>query len=807
MTTANDLTNAANSLLSFIQTRTQALERLETQFIALSQPENASASGALAEFNKLAKLRDAESDIWNRNTQYTSFIQLYNSAPESAKTEAVKALKNSVVSNADSYVVLGRNQRNVTIPATKQAIQNAVRGVAPNDTPLQPPQPTREPGQPGRPAPPNPNLPGRRLKNPLGWFSSYTYQLTLYMMSQQGYTDYVNQGKNFVPRNGSRIIAQSGGTPKDRRPLNMPFDYYIDNLRIEQAITGKDTQTATNTTEAAFTIIEPYGFSLITKLKLVSADLSTPSTGGHNIDGAKLTNPMKNFFVIGIRFYGYDEEGNIMSGDKVYDGSPLDPNWQGGTDGQAVFERFIDFTVSDFKFKIDGKATIYNVSGVVGGPGQAAGTKRGMINSNLQMQAKTVKEALAQLMDKLNKDQQLLVDSKKIKYKNNYAILGINDNLDRTQYPLPPGLDAIFNSSMILPENKAKNQSGTSTAQNTTQVNEKKGANSTPNIAKNLKEINRDTPVLQAIQQIISGSTYLRDAMTEVNKTQTEPNNPGQGTNVNTPDTQKRLRWYNVSPQVSEGKYDPNTADYAYDILYIIRPYETPVVNATYVSATGKYPGPHKRYEYWYTGQNSEIISYEQSFDLLYWMPGLNPAVDKDGKGTQAGQTSVVPQKASGADRTGFQDKGKEAQNTFITDLFDPKAYTDVKMTILGDPDYLMQTTESIKGLNQAYRKYYGSDNFTINPNGGQVFVEVDFNEAIDYDTDKGFLDVNDSIRFWDYPKELPIKGVSYQLIKVTHNFQNGKFTQVLNMQINNFGYPPPKEPEKPKPPGATGPT
>lgn len=800
MTTANDLTNAANSLLSFIQARNQALASLETQFLALGQPENASAPGALQEFNRLAKLRDVESDLWNKNTQYTSFIQLYNSAPESAKTDSVKTLKNSVVSNADSLITLGRNQRTVTIPNTKQAIQNAARGTAPNDTPVQPP-PNLNPGPVFRPRPRDPNLPGRRLKNPLGWFSSYTYQLTLYMMSEQGYNEYLSNGKVFVPTNGSAIIAQSGGTPSNRRPQNMPFDYYIDNLKIEQHITGKDTGTPTNISNMSFQITEPYGFSLITKLRDVSAGLQANSTGGYNVDGAKLTNPLKRFFVIGIRFYGYDQEGNIMRGDNQYDGMQLDPNWQGATEGQAVFERYLDFTVKEFKFKIDGKATVYNIAGASGGPQEAAGVKRGMLGSNLQIQAKTVREALKQLMDKLNEDGQTQVDSKKIKYRNNYTILGINDNLDRTANPLPPGLDIIFNSSMVLPENKAKTATGTSTAQTTQQVNENRSANVTPNVATNLKQINRDTPVLQAIQMIISSSTYLRDAMVEVNKTQVEPNDPGAGTNINKPDTQKRIRWYNVSPQVSDAKYDPNTGDYAYEILYIIRPYETPVVTSAYAGKGGQYPGPHKAYDYWYTGQNSEVISYEQNFDNLYFQVSLNPAVDKDGKATGGGQWSQTGNKATGRDRDGMQDKGKEAQNTYMTDLFDPGAYTKVKMTILGDPDYLMQTSESTNGLNQAYRKYYGNDQFTINPNGGQVFVEVDFKEAIDYDTEKGFLDINDSIRFWDYPpdKAAQIKGVSYQLITVNHTFQNGKFTQVLEMNINNFGN---AIPEPARPPG-----
>lgn len=797
MTTSNDLTNAANSLLTFIRARNTAIQNLETRFIALGQPAAASQPDALNNFNRLVVERDVESNIWNENVQYTSFIQLYNSAPESSKTDAVKALKNSVVGEANSLIELGRNQRATTIPTTRQAIQNALRGVKPDATIIQPRQPYNggeEGGSLQTSSQTDPNGPGRRLKNPLGWFASYTYNLSLYMVSQDGYNTYLNNGRRFVPPIGSAIIAQSGGSPAERRPQNMPFDYYIDNLKIEQNISGKDTGTSTNLTNISFTITEPYGFSFITKLRDVSAGLNAQSTGGLNTVGATI-NPIKQFFIIGIRFYGYDDKGNIMRGDNEYDGMRLDPNWQGTTEGQAVFERFIDFTLKDFKFKIDGKATIYNISGAGAGTGEGAGVKRGALNTPLKVEAKTVGEAFSQLIKKLNADGQVLVENKQIKYRNNYKIFGLNDDgtVDRSQ-PLPEGLDALLTSSMVIPENQPKDRTSSSDAQNISEVNDKKSVSSVPNNTKHQQTINRDTPVLQAIQELIVNSSYIRDAMKKVYKAEIEVDDVRRTENYNKPDTQKRVRWYNVSPQVSEGKYDPNTGDYAFEILYIIRPYDTPVVNSAYSDKTPPYPGPHKRYDYWYTGKNSEIISYEQTFERAYFLIALDPAADSNQSATQNNQSSVVPGKETGMNTTGSQNQGLEAQNTYVTSLFDPKAYTDIKMTILGDPDYLMQTSESTEGLNEAYRKYYNNDGFTINPNGGQVFVEVDFKEAIDYNTDKGFMDINESILFYKYPPNLArkIKGVSYQVKTVHHSFQNGKFTQVLDMFINMFGESPP---------------
>jgi hypothetical protein len=119
--------------------------------------------------------------------------------------------------------------------------------------------------------------------------------------------------------------------------------------------------------------------------------------------------------------------------------------------------------------------------------------------------------------------------------------------------------------------------------------------------------------------------------------------------------------------------------------------------------------------------------------------------------------------------------------------LFDPGAYAKAKISILGDPDYLAQETPS--SINQVYKQFYKSDGFTINPNGGHVFIEIDFKEAVDYKNSDGLMDINSSIYFWNYPPSVAnkIKGVSYMVLEIEHTFKGGKFEQTLNCSINTF--------------------
>jgi hypothetical protein len=263
-------------------------------------------------------------------------------------------------------------------------------------------------------------------------------------------------------------------------------------------------------------------------------------------------------------------------------------------------------------------------------------------------------------------------------------------------------------------------------------------------------------------------------------------------------------------------------------MTYVIQTYETPVIDSAYANPGAKYYGPHKRYSYWYTGKNTEILQYTQQMDNLYYNVALNggtgtntdesatggnnanagppgTAAGSSGNATN-GPTNVakVPNKRTSQPRLGKLGVGMEAQNNYLTSLYDPGAYAKAKITIMGDPDFLIQDSSSSQ--NEIYSKFYGGDGFTINPNGGQVFIEVDFKEPIDYNNDTGYLDINNSILFWKYPENVSkqIKGVSYQVITVTSTFSGGKFTQTLDTVINDFGDTSAQQTDQARPPDSS---
>jgi hypothetical protein len=521
----------------------------------------------------------------------------------------------------------------------------------------------------------------------------------------------------------------------------------------------------------SFNIYEPYGFSFITKLNNAADILKKKSKLK---DYKSLSNSTKQFFVLGIRFQGYDENGKEISAVSTYNQDTFDVTGDSG----GVFERFFDIRITDFKFKLDGKMTVYNITAATVAPKAGFGVKYGRIDRGARVEGSTVEDVLRGtkgLLTSLNEQQVLQTK------KNGEGSIA---NVYKLRY-LGTAESEIGAASIVSIADLDKSKLPMSVAENIKQVNDAVSVSAIPNTNSRTITFANDVSIMQAIGSIVSQSSYLENALTEVIKSDTEPPQPGQGTATVKDPNPRTIKWYNLGAEVKCLGFDNIVGDFAYEITYVIQPYETPMVTSPYAGKTSKYYGAHKRYEYWFTGKNSEILNYEQAMNNSYFLPAMNPTGSPASQGGGA-DIATVPGKRQNEDRTGKLDIGKEAQNSYLTSLYDPGSYATAKITILGDPDYLMQDSPS--SINQVYRQFYGKG-FTINPNGGQVFIEIDFKEAEDYNNDTGLLTVNDSILFWKYPKEIAsqVKGVSYMLVEVISSFSKGKFTQELDCVINQF--------------------
>lgn len=634
------------------------------------------------------------------------------------------------------------------------------------------------------------SVPGRRLYNPLGKFPTYTYNLTLYMVSPKAYDEFIFSGRlklNVTEGGGALIIAQSGGinATTQTRAKGFGLDYYIDNLRIITATSGKDNGTSTNTTELEFQITEPYGFSFVSNLKAASDQLIADS----KVQGLdKLGNAARQFFIIGIRFTGFNEDGTPASSDQ-----------------EPLFERFYDVAITGMSFKLDGKATVYNVKAASMAPGTAFGTKRGVWTTGGKLKGTTVYDILTNMMETLNKQSaDSLKAAKSTTKPNKYSFKFMGEGVGETEADQrrSPIFKSLMKSETEIGKAKLVGNTPDNTGQRPVSTDQGK-----PNTTASEITIPSGTPILQAFELIISRSAYIEDAFKTLQTSALE-NNPQktQGTTQLTTDNQGVVRWYNVSAQCTNAEFSKELGDFTWDILYIFTVYETPVVINPYSNLGIKYYGPHKRYNYWYTGQNSEIISYNQNLDLTYFNVAVNVTDQNINAPPSQNDPPTAPSQPQNAPATDTQNTQSAGKKAYITSLFDPGAYANASVRILGDPDYLMP--ESTTSVQSVYSQFYGPDGYTINPNGGQVFVEIDFKEPEDYgfkrdsdlsyfSTDNGLLSLNEQIQFWPYQKEIDeiVEGVSYQVWNVKSTFSQGKFEQDLSLIINQFpGYQSPEE-------------
>jgi hypothetical protein len=233
--------------------------------------------------------------------------------------------------------------------------------------------------------------------NILDQYASYTYSLSWYLMTPDAYNAALKSDKKDL--NGYYLLAQSGGastaqgsvtsngtttttTSAGRSPY-FNLDYYLDNLVLEQVLSSNpQSKGAAKTATLSFTVTEPNGITLISNLFEACNDLFK-TTGKIN------TNTVANYasatFCMVIRFYGYDENGNM-----VY---PIAKK-TGSTDRKAAVEKFVFFIITEIKLNVGNRIIEYKVTGASPDTVTALSSNRGSIPNQFNFSGATVSDIL-----------------------------------------------------------------------------------------------------------------------------------------------------------------------------------------------------------------------------------------------------------------------------------------------------------------------------------------------------------------------------------------------------------------------------
>lgn len=632
--------------------------------------------------------------------------------------------------------------------------------------------------------------PGARKTNPLNGFISSAYCISLYMVTPEFYNQMIASNPPATlsrTGNGVYVVAQSAGISNtfDNRLLTLNgqlgrgqpgLDYFIEDLSLTTLFPGGPNR-ASVASAIKFKIVEPVGFTFMQKLRVASDNICKLSSMLKSTKYPPL--PINQNFILGIRFYGYDSSGNII----MPKGSSLN------SDSNSVAERFIPIRIASMKFKIDDKATIYSCEANQLPEQVAFGSNAGVIKSKTELSGRTVGEVLGastspsktavSLVKYVNAFNQTQKDQNNIAKPNTFTVEFIGD------------AKTLIGNAKLVDDDEF--ESVLTAASNTKKTNEstvKESFNATTlNVNSRTISIAAGTSISQVIDNIIIKSSYISDATKQIFSGSPETKSVRNSAT-------KALKWYSINPVTKITGRDDATNDWVYDVSYQISLYEVPYIRNQYVANTTQYPGAYKVYNYMYTGLNTEVLEYEQTYDSLYYIP-ISPSSGINGN-TNGKNKEVSKQVQAGvnSDATmGKTNRGSEINDNIRASLYSPGDQAIARMKVIGDPDListvvgtdLKKTNDSQGGSNspqQAATKWYGAD-YTVNPTAGQMFIQIVFNVAEDYLTN-GLMDVSDKIQFYtsNDVQRSGIKGVIYKLYQVESNFMKGMFTQQLEAVI-----------------------
>jgi len=720
--------------------------------------------------------------------------------------------------------------------------------------------------------------------NILDKFASNTWAASVYLLSPQQYTAMVRSKKKQV--NGYNLLFQSGGapnnvggfqgalapgySPKDvgeganqgvaagvpvkgvpdagRNPA-FNQDFYIDSITFDNLLPGKQTQGAHSVSTLKFTVTEPGNITLLDRIYAAVKDMA------QTLGSSKEINYTAAQYLMVIRWYGYDINGNLIHGTRANDKTAL-------SDPKAIVEKFIPFTIRQINWSVTSKLVNYEFECVPVGQSVAGGTRRGTIPYDVQLSAQTVGELLsgnavyASLNSKLQQDASgrktastdprsftavtVAEPARVATPATQSSVRSVDNSIAATGAPPPKTNSAPTNKTTLksglagamteYAEKLVSNERVYEAADTYRVVFDQSAkdiqdativlpgtiidqdgvpmgvpAEDNPNQSlspakngMNVKarnwSITAGQQMLQAIDLAIRNSSYIYQQGLTIYDSDS-------GKEISNPKAAgKKMKWYKVSMQATPGEYDPARNDFAYDITYIISAYDIPNFESKYFPL-GNFRGVHKRYPYWFTGENTAVLDFTANFNAAYNMtvsggPDVDSADAQLRKKVTSNTRDLVKYSyspASSETRQGGKLKGTESSANAAEYLYAVDQPGGSTLKIIGDPAWIQQGS-LCGGITETDMSSTPFDvDGTINFDSSQVLFEIAWQRPEDYDINTGVA--NPYARPGNTPGQ-PVQTNVYQATKVTNELHGGKFEQTITGILYHIPVPDAKKAE-----------
>lgn len=681
--------------------------------------------------------------------------------------------------------------------------------------------------------------------NPLHDYASYTYSIALYILTKSDINVLTRSPEEWTPGAGrtKTCLIASGGKNTGPYVRNEHFtdDFYFDSLKMTTVIGLNNRSKASNAIEISFTILEPYGVSLLDRIINVAGDIEAPNFKAMP-------------YLLEVDFYGYNDTGKATKIEKQ--------------------RKRIPIKIIEIKIKVGTKGAEYAVKAVPWNH-QALSQTAATTPINLEVKASTVGEffynnqadqvAVTATNNAKNSAKSDLQRAEEIKRtqtaetdnQSDAETARLNRQAGNTSQPVKESADArklnddsitknrgivnhafavssycggvnawftdlvlrkqrgtkdeirvefvtsppdcpydIASSKITVPNNKDLTRSATK---------EDKPADAAAAAAKDANKVFTDasafavsagTSITQVIDMVMRNSTYITDQVKD----------PQNATPQSLAEKEGRpLWWYKIIPSVEVGPYDYALNKFSSITTYHVVPYR--VYDSKHPNGPSVAPqGSVKKYQYSYTGRNRDILDFQIDFDTLFYTAVTAGAAkwesaqitkaeqQKDESAKVAAESqpaaaelvnrqtqlvSTQPQTTGGG---GTQNGVKPVLAADMQKSQYSNSRGDMlnlKLKIVGDPELIKQ--DDIY-TNPAQGGYADQSRTTgVMSNGSIVMDSGEVLAQVEFKTIVDMDPATGTPRKDQYSKNSVFSGL-YRILTVDNLFQSGKFEQTVDM-------------------------
>jgi hypothetical protein len=665
------------------------------------------------------------------------------------------------------------------------------------------------------------------LPNVLHSYASYTYGLSLALLTEIEYNLIQEKGE-YKP---NRVLIASAGRynniPGPTQFIRSPYfkeDFYFDGFKLDTVVGLNAESRSTNAIKYDFTLIEPYGFTLIDRIINLANSL-------------EVSNYLDMPYLLQIDFFGMDDSGQItgvipdttkripiriLKLDVKITNRGAEYAIMGTPYNHSAFDLTTLSVPTIVEVEAKTVAQFFQSDVVQGDTTNTTGQREKGIttpdgvfqplsNINQSLLSTQTRRQLGLFATSfgtaLNNHQKSLVIDGKIEYADKYFF-----NIDPDI-----ALKKFVEGSFSTPKNAGMviiNSGSGLTKDNNTRKGDIGSDHSSYTLDSRLFTINPGTYIDQVISWVIRNSEYVTeqivipedfvDKQDYIDKLAEKKNSP--------------LKWFKVVPEIKLGPFDRIRKIFSREITYNIQKYE--VRNLKIPLGPGGIAGrqkpPVKSYEYIYSGKNNDIIDLDIKFNALYYTALTtyrssaaklaqppDPRIaeqDENPKGVQIGSVqdpnAIMPMvmKSQVADTRSTTGSGAITPIQIAVSDLEASLLTlsqadmlHVHLKIIGDPSFIKQDDIfwTPRELAEFKEHLVNADprltpDGSLKMDGGEVYVNLTFRTPVDIDEDSGMMQFKDKDILG--PTQTSLFSGLYRVMRVENEFRNGQFTQMLNL-------------------------